>query len=106
MNEYNCTSEEEVNIPEYYYIQQGYVGNMCYWWKANNQGYTCEIREAREFTKAEMSKIMDEDYKNKYTAWKCSYIKDNILAKVHAIDMQYLDCTKSVSRTFSMLVKE
>ena len=48
-----------------YYIHdttRGWVGNSLVWWAKNHHGYTCDIRKAHVFTKAEaIERINDAD---------------------------------------------
>ncbi len=74
-----------------YYLQdtRSYVGNSMVWWKHDNCGYVCDIREAKVFTEAEiqvrrLSVSAKDDNKR---AWQKDYIDKRIS---HHIDMQ--DC--------------
>ena len=74
-----------------YYIQnheRGVVGNCLLWWRENDNGYTCDLDDARVFDDSE------EDFKDivkntaKYTAWKKDYIDE--CARRH-VDHQNID---------------
>ena len=76
-------------MSEEYYVQdaRGYVGNSMLWWKYNDCGYTCDLREAKIFTLVEISKmhsIADGTKK----AWPKAYI--DARTEPH-IDMQSCD---------------
>lgn len=83
--------------PEFYYIQYGYADNVAYWWKHNNQGYSCNLAEAKRFTEKEMKQVIHSPNQHKYKAWKCSYIDRNKKAVITAVDTQYLDGDQSLS---------
>ena len=68
-------------------VSQGFVGNSMLWWKLYNCGYTCDIRNAREFTKAEIDKMYSIEEGTK-RAWPVEYIDERIQ---HHIDMQDVD---------------
>ncbi len=42
-----------------YYVQdpRSHVGNSMLWWKHDNCGYTCDIRNARVFTESEIKEM-------------------------------------------------
>ena len=70
-----------------FYIQdtRNYVGNSMLWWKHDNCGYVCDIRDAKIFTKEEAEKIC------KRSALKRIWLKEYIDARIsHHIDIQ--DC--------------
>lgn len=75
-------------MEELFYIQdkaRGYVGNCMVWWKHNNQGYVCDIREAKVWTKEEAeTRLQDQD---DLRMWPKKYIDERVK---HHIDMQ--DC--------------
>ena len=71
-----------------YYIQdtRQYVGNCMVWWKEGNNGYVCDIREARIFNKREATSICKRSERTK-KMWPKDYIDKRVS---HHIDMQ--DC--------------
>lgn len=38
---------------KYYIRNLGYVGNCLLWWRKESSGYTCDLREAGQFTEGE-----------------------------------------------------
>ena len=73
-----------------YYIQQksrGYVGNSMLWWRHNNCGYVCDIREAKVWTEEE-AKHHVEMAAGDLVAWPKPYIDERIK---HHIDMQTVE---------------
>jgi len=76
---------------EEYYIQnksQGYVGNSMLWWKVNNCGYVCDIRDAKTFNAVEADKVIKNAMKDKYVIWDKKYIDSKIQ---YHIDIQSVD---------------
>ena len=74
-----------------YYLQnkeRGTVGNSALWWKEGDNGYVCDIKDAKTFTAAEAQEVIDNSCKNKFTAWSIEYIEKKIQ---HHIDVQSLD---------------
>ena len=71
---------------EYYIRNEGYLGNALIWWCATG-GYSCDIRQAQKFTKAEAKKICKrpED-----TAYSVEYIDGLLKAQKLIIDSQYV----------------
>lgn len=66
-------------------VERGYVGNSLQWWRFNDNGYTCDIRAAKKFTKQEAEELCVG--RNKYAMWECGYIEKLVQ---HHIDMQDL----------------
>lgn len=68
-----------------FYIQntRGYVGNSMLWWKHDNCGYVCDIREAKVFTKIEAEKLCKRGVYLK--VWPKEFIDARIS---HHIDIQ------------------
>jgi len=50
-------------------IKQGKVGNCMLFWRENDYGYTCELREARKFELSELPSNTE-----KYKVWPCEYL--------------------------------
>lgn len=73
---------------EKFYIQttMGFVGNSMMWWKHDNCGYSCDIRNARVFTESEAKLICPKNHRDK-RMWPKRYIDERV---AHHIDMQ--DC--------------
>lgn len=79
-----------------FYIQdtRSYVGNSMLWWRRGNCGYTCDIMDARVFTKVEAKKICRGRGRHARTSrdYKRMWPKNYIDARVsHHIDMQVCD---------------
>lgn len=77
-----------------YYVQdtRTYVGNSMTWWKHDDFGYVCDIREARIFTEDEAKLICTKKHTNK-RMWP----KDYIDARVeHHIDTQHCNHQQSL----------
>ena len=83
-----------------FYIQdtRSYVGNSMLWWKHDNCGYVCDIRQARIFTNEEARKICRGRGRYAQTSrdgkrmWPKDYIDERIS---HHIDMQHCDTAKA-----------
>lgn len=74
-------------VEKLFYVQNGLVGNSMLWWKNNNCGYICDIKQAKVFTQKEI----DEMYSIKdgtKKAWPKEYIDVRIS---YHIDMQHCD---------------
>lgn len=74
-------------MEELFYVQdktRGYVGNCIVWWKHNDRGYVCDIKQAKVFTKEEAVKICKPA--GDLWMWPKKYIDERIQ---HHIDMQY-----------------
>jgi hypothetical protein len=75
-----------------YYIQNthtGYLGNAIMFWKINNNGYTADLNNSKQFTEEEAKNICQGNpEKNK--AWPVDYI-DNNKGIQRVIDSQYID---------------
>lgn len=63
-----------------YYVQrqQDKVGNCVSWWRKDNQGYTCNLDEAREFTKAEALEALNAGD----TPWPVDYVRKRAVSHV------------------------
>ena len=70
------------------YIITGYYKDGMIWWKADNNGYTVDIREAGKYTKERAKRICE---RKEDTAWKCEYIDNLLKAQKLIIDSQYPD---------------
>lgn len=73
-----------------FYVQdtRQYVGNCMVWWRGDNNGYTCDIREARIFSKGDAKQICKRKRSERTKKmWSKEYIDKRIS---HHIDMQ--DC--------------
>ena len=80
-----------------YYVQdaRGYVGNCMLWWKSNNCGYTCDLREAKVFTLPEIAKMHSVADGTK-KAWPKDYI--DARQEPH-VDMQSCDDNQAADFT-------
>lgn len=79
---------DEENNSQLYYIQdksRGYVGNSMVWWKYNNCGYVCDIKQAKVWSKEEAEERCQQASDLKM--WAKEYIDERIQ---HHVDMQ--DC--------------
>lgn len=73
---------------EFYYIQNGYVGNAVAWWGINSCGYTTDIEKAGKYSKSDAQSICRDQKEAR--AWESNYIDKNEEAKKLVIDSQYL----------------
>ena len=74
---------------ELYYvenIERGVVGNCLLWWKKNNNGYVCDLKEAKKFSQEEAFDLCNSSPR-KYRPWKASEIEKIIQ---HHVDIQSL----------------
>ncbi len=78
-----------------FYVQDArtYVGNSMLWWKHNDHGYVCDVREAKVFTAEAAKKICDDPHTNK-RRWPKAYIDARIQ---HRIDMQDCDIGEALA---------
>ena len=79
---------DDAGIIDYYYIQNGYIGNAILWWAFESKGYTSDINKAGRFTKEEAQKIIKRPQD---IAWLCKHVDNNEKAKKLIIDIQYLN---------------
>lgn len=77
------------NNQQYYYIQNGYVGNAICWWAKDSHGYTTDIRNAHKYSKQEAINICITRKDDR--AWPVDYIDNNLQSQKLVIDMQYLN---------------
>jgi len=59
-----------------YYVERkasGYVGNCLLWWRHNNCGYTCDLKDAKIF-EADDPKLKSIFNDEKYRLWDKEYI--------------------------------
>jgi|GEM_PF-6036135 len=66
-------------IKDFYYIERhasGRVGNCLLFWKEGDNGYSCDISEARKFTRKEARELIISDRNQKYTAWVGIFLDD------------------------------
>lgn len=79
-------------MSDWYYMQdtRQMVGNSMYWWAIGGRGYTCDIRKAGVFTKAEA----DEQHRMRSTdrPWPKEYIDARVS---HHVDFQHCDYSQS-----------
>ncbi len=78
-----------------YYVQdqRSYVGNSMLWWKHDDRGYVCDIRDAKVFTQDEIDKMHSIKHGSK-KAWPVEYIEARVS---HHIDMQDCNHEQAVS---------
>ena len=79
-----------------FYVQNGYVGNSMLWWKHNNAGYACDIRQARMFTQEELGKMQSIKEGSK-KAWPKDYIDQRAVQHVDSQDCNYEQANSSPS---------
>lgn len=96
LTELNILLQSQKDVgEELYYIQdtsRGYVGNSLMWWKHNDCGYVCDIKQARVWTKEEAEKMCKEA--DDLRMWRKDYIDKRIQ---HHIDTQTIDNRNSES---------
>lgn len=85
-----------------FYIQKskGYVGNSMLWWKYDNCGYVCDIRQARIFTGKEAREICRGRgrYARKSQSGQKMWPKDYIDKRIgHHIDVQDCDWKQALN---------
>jgi hypothetical protein len=70
-----------------YYVQdvRGLVGNCASWWRANGQGYCCDLREAGVYKGTDVRSMRDTD-----VPWPVWYIQSLIVHHVRG-DAQALN---------------
>lgn len=70
MPERNCDPDE------LFYLQdtRTIVGNCFTWWEKDNSGYVCDVREARAWTRAELSLNFRGELPRHFVAWPKTYI--------------------------------
>lgn len=72
---------------EMFYVQKGYVGNCCNWWREGNHGYSTNLAEAALYTRDQiLSRFIDSDEKNQI--WVASHVNTKVSRQV---DSQHLD---------------
>ncbi len=74
---------------ELYYLHdktRGYVGNSMVWWKFDNCGYVCDVRQARVWTKEEAQEYCERA--GDLEMWPKQYIDEHV--QFH-VDMQSVD---------------
>ena len=74
-----------------YYMERaasGCVGNCLLFWKEGNNGYTCDIKEAKVWDSEDPRFISAMTGSKKYRAWPVEHINARI---VHHVDHQTLD---------------
>ena len=76
-----------------YYLQdtRGYVGNSMLWWRHDDCGYICDIREAKVFTKAELKvrRLSVSAKGDNKRAWPKEYIDKRISCHIDMQDCDY-----------------
>ena len=79
-----------------FYVQDArqYVGNSMLWWKHDNCGYVCNIKEAKVFTQAEIDGMCSINEGSK-KAWPKEYIDER---KEDHIDMQSCNHDEATSQ--------
>lgn len=87
--------EPEPTVVKQFYVQRhgrgssdgqpSYVGNSMLWWKHDDNGYVCDIREARVWSDEDSARLIEEDRGFKYARWPKELI-DGIVQ--HHIDIQ------------------
>lgn len=92
--EIESTPREETAKLFYVQDKRSHVGNSITWWKEDNCGYVCDIREARIFTQVEIDKLDSCKDGNK-RAWPKKYI-DQRVSQLNHVDMQYCDYEESL----------
>ncbi|KKK75497.1 hypothetical protein LCGC14_2873090 [marine sediment metagenome] len=65
------------------------------WWKHDDRGYVCEIREAKVFTRVEIDKMQSIKEGSK-KAWPKAYIDRRVS---HHIDSQHCDSEAARAET-------
>ena len=68
----NCNNLGKDKMNKEYYIERhasGRVGNCLLFWKRDDNGYVCDLKDARIFTEEEASELIEKDGGVKYTAW-------------------------------------
>ena len=86
-----------VKSKDLYYIQnENYCGNALFWWCANSNGYTIDIRKAGKFTKETALKLAtrEED-----TIYPCKYIDNLLEAQKLIIDCQFVKTSFKLNKT-------
>ena len=82
-----------------YYLQdtRGYVGNSMLWWKQDNCGYVCDIREAKVFTKAQLKtrRLSISAKDDNKRAWPKDYIDKRIS---YHIDIQACNFAQALNQ--------
>lgn len=70
---------------EFYIEKKGNVGNSMLWWRKGNYGYSCDLKEACIFTRAEAETIINSPNSDK-RMWPKEYIDRRVK---HHVDSQY-----------------
>lgn len=77
-----------MNNDKLYYVQnveRGYAMNSVFWWKHDDNGYTCDVRAAKKFTEHEANKLVKD--RNKYRMYGTDYIDGLVQYHVDAQDL-------------------
>ena len=77
----------------FYYVQNGYIGNAMYWWALDSKGYTSDIKKAHKFTEEEAMSILrnnEKDRRRNERVWNCEFIDEQKEAHITIVDSQYL----------------
>lgn len=78
---------------QYYIRNEGYLGNALLWWKFDNNGYTCDIRQAGKYSFEEAEEICRRPQD---TAYEVEYIDNLLESKKLIIDCQYVDSSQQL----------
>ncbi len=72
---------------EMFYVQNGYVGNSCYWWALGSRGYTTDIDKAQKYDREDILKRFI-GRSDEHKIWSASHVEANVSRQV---DSQHLD---------------
>jgi len=72
-------------------VQNGFVGNDMLFWKQNNAGYSCNIKEAQVYTKIQLFQMLP--LKDNMKIWNYYYIMENLSLVCNS---QCLDCKERI----------